>query len=145
MMSSVCISEKKEPLVCPKPRRFGPLNSTANDSKAGLDLLDIILSRGGYDTENSNNHLTSSPPFFNGSPPSRATNPLVQDAHFEDRKFTPSSSTTIPSTLSSSPSSLTRKGGCARTKFGHKPATVRIEGFDCLNRDRRNCRIPGVA
>ncbi|KAF5200391.1 translocase subunit seca [Thalictrum thalictroides] len=147
MMSSVCISEKKDPLVCPIPRRFGPMKNTANDSKAGVELLDIILSRGGYDTENSNNHLTSSPPFFNGSPPSRATNPLVQDAHFEGRKLTPMSPllTTIPSTLSSSPSSLTRKGGCARTKFGHKPAAVRIEGFDCLNRDRRNCSIPAVA
>jgi hypothetical protein len=30
-------------------------------------------------------------------------------------------------------------------KFGHTPAAVRIEGFDCLSRDRSRCSISAVA
>lgn len=143
MMDSVTISDKKERdcVICPKPRRLTQLDYTVNDSKAGIDLLDIIFSKGGQDTEHSN-HINSSPPFFCGSPPSRATNPLVQDARFGDRKVNPSSPL---SNMSLSPTSLTWKGGCARTKFGQKPAAVRIEGFDCLNKDRRSCNISAVA
>jgi hypothetical protein len=29
--------------------------------------------------------------------------------------------------------------------FGLKPAAVRVEGFDCLNRDRQNSSVPAVA
>ncbi|KAL5722139.1 hypothetical protein ACHQM5_005696 [Ranunculus cassubicifolius] len=144
MFSSVSISERKDSLVCPKPRRVSPLSYTVNESRAGFDLLDMIFSKGGYDTEHAN-YTASSPPFFCGSPPSRATNPLVQDAHFGERKAAPSSPLLI-SSRSSSPSSMSWKGGCAsRTNLGHKPAVVRIEGFDCLGKDRRNCSIPAVA
>ncbi|KAF9625579.1 hypothetical protein IFM89_024352 [Coptis chinensis] len=143
--SAVC-----EEMICPKPRRVGSLNyNSVNDSKAGMELLDIILSKGGSGTEHSINHFSSSPPFFCGSPPSRASNPLVQDVHFGDGKLTPLSPLSIPVPLnlssSSSPSSLTRKGSCARSKFGHSPAPVRIEGFDCLNSDRRNRSVTAVA
>ncbi|KAF8378677.1 hypothetical protein HHK36_030026 [Tetracentron sinense] len=160
MRSSVAISDRKNPLVCPKPRRLDLFNHTINDpikplrwylshqtelcdSKAGTELLDIILTKG------SATQVASSPPFFCGSPPSRAANPVIQDARFGEEKLTPLSPMQIPvsSGLSSSPSSSARKGGCVRTKFGHKPAAVRIEGFefDCLDRDRRNCSIPAVA
>ncbi|XP_040997203.1 uncharacterized protein LOC121243192 [Juglans microcarpa x Juglans regia] len=170
---SVPIAERRESVICPKPRRFGLFSATAiNDQhptrslrwqlshqvelcdlKAGTDLLDIILTKGGgCGVELAPPQVASSPPFFSGSPPSRVANPLIQDARFGDDKFippSPLSPVAIPSGLSSSPSpssaTATRKGGgFVRSNFGDKPA-VRIEGFDCLDRDRRNCSIPALA
>ncbi|KAJ9140742.1 hypothetical protein P3X46_031350 [Hevea brasiliensis] len=161
-----CVSDRRDPVVCPKPRRLGML-TTANDhpvrsfrwhlshqaeicdSKAGTDLLEIILTKGGCGVEQSCTQVASSPPFFCGSPPSRVANPLIQDARFGDEKISPISPLMpvpilSPSGLSSSPTSSTRKAGCVRSNFGNKPA-VRIEGFDCLDRDRRNCSIPALA
>ncbi|KAL3644661.1 hypothetical protein CASFOL_009841 [Castilleja foliolosa] len=156
----------KEPVVCPKPRRLGLLHATLNepsfvrplrwhsshqqdvfDAKAGNELLDIILAKG-------NNHggadqsaapIASSPPFFCGSPPSRVSNPLIQDSRFGDVKCTPVLPRAIPTPSGlSSPSSAHKPGGCVRANFGHNPA-VRVEGFDCLDRDSRNCSIPALA
>lgn len=159
---SVSIYEdKRETVVCPKPRRLGLLSgnepipplrwhfchqSEPNESKAGTDLLDIICPKGGHGAEQSFAQVASSPPFFSGSPPSRVSNPLIQDARFGDNKFSPISprSIPIPSGLSSSPSSSSRMGSCVRASFGDNPA-VRIEGFDCLDRDSRNCSIPTLA
>ncbi|GMN56723.1 hypothetical protein TIFTF001_025841 [Ficus carica] len=142
-------------VVCPKPRRLGILNLSINDhirplryttnpfqlevgdSQAGAELLDIILTKGNSG-EIQNNQVASSPPYFCGSPPSRASNPVILDEQFGNGK-----AGFIPATP---PSPSSRKaGGCARMKFGHKPAAVRIEGFDCLSRDRRNCSISAVA
>ncbi|XP_060183586.1 uncharacterized protein LOC132613541 [Lycium barbarum] len=149
-------SDKKDGVVCPKPRRISPMRSLRwhvshqqdlCDSRAGADLFDIILTKGGGSVDQSAAQVASSPPFFCGSPPSRVSNPLIQDAHFGDEKVTPVSPRAIPIPfgLASSPSSSTRKGGCvSRANFGHNPA-VRIEGFDCLDRDRCNCSIPALA
>ncbi|PQP96984.1 uncharacterized protein Pyn_29130 [Prunus yedoensis var. nudiflora] len=71
------------------------------DSKAGAELLDLILRKEGYGLEQSLNEVASSPPYFCGSPPSRAANPLIQDARFGDEKLTPVSASPSPSTLSS--------------------------------------------
>ncbi|KAL9248721.1 hypothetical protein AKJ16_DCAP07036 [Drosera capensis] len=166
---------RKQCVVCPKPRRFAIATTVMDhharprpnyrsyqaadvpDSKAGSELLDIVLSkgvRGGGDgvERSSDNQVASSPPFFCGSPPSRVSNPLIQDARFRDPKL----QTQVPfiplpqpmpasSGSSSSPtSSAARKGGCVRANFGTKPA-VRVEGFDCLDRDSRNCSIPALA
>ncbi|KAF6165758.1 hypothetical protein GIB67_012655 [Kingdonia uniflora] len=145
MKNSISIPSNNDLVVCPKPRRIGLVHLAVNDqvktsrfsirgcsngdSKAGAELLDLILTKGGYITGGP----SSSPPFFCGSPPSRASNPLIQDEQFGVEK------TVLLSPLSGSP----RKGGCVRAKF--KPAEVRIEGFDCRDRDRRNCSIPAVA
>ncbi|GMY24377.1 hypothetical protein FCV25MIE_19619 [Fagus crenata] len=157
MRGSVSISDLKGPMVCPKPRRVGVLANNSLrplrwhmshqaevcDSKAGADLLDMILMREGYGLEQSATQFASSPPYFCGSPPSRSVNPLIQDARFGDEKVAPS---VIPSPSGvSSPSSSSRKGGCVRMKYGLKPAAVRVEGFDCLNRDRQNSSIPAFA
>lgn len=166
-VGGVPVSDRRDPLVCPKPRRCGLLNSTFNDpirplrwhlsyqadmsdSKAGTDLLDIILSKGDYGAEQSFTQVASSPPYFSGSPPSRVANPLIQDARFGDEKFTPISplqQIAVPNSgflASPSTSASARKGGAARSNFGNKPA-VRVEGFDCLDRDRRNRSVPALA
>ncbi|KAL1556633.1 hypothetical protein AAHA92_12227 [Salvia divinorum] len=150
----------KETVICPKPRRLGLLQTTLHepsyprplrwhashhqelfDSKAGSELLDIILAKGGCGSDQAVPPLVaSSPPFFSGSPPSRVSNPLIQDARFGVDLCTPVSPRAI---LPPSPSS-SRKGGCVRANFGNNPA-VRVEGFDCLDRDRRNCSIPALA
>jgi len=157
---------RREHVICPKPRRLGLLNATVNDhpirslrwhlshqaelcdSKAGIDLLDLILTKGGgCGVEQAPPQVASSPPFFCGSPPSRVANPLIQDDRFRDEKLIPQSLLSpipLPSGLSSSPSSSARKGSCVRASFGNKPS-VRIEGFDCLDRDRRSCSIPALA
>lgn len=137
-------------VVCPKPRRLSVLNPSSindqtrplrwpannqpeiGDSRAGAELLDIFLTKGSYGGEKFNSQVASSPPYFCGSPPSRASNPVIQDAQFGCDIVTP-------------PSPRVAAGGCVRMKFGHKPAAVRIEGFDCLSRDRRSCSISAVA
>ncbi|KAG2295359.1 hypothetical protein Bca52824_042028 [Brassica carinata] len=138
-------------LVCPKPRRVGILSinvispfrllhsssqsgaADVCDSKAGADLLDIIRRK-----EETLSGVTLSPPFFLGSPPRRVSNPLAQDARFGDNKLNPISP------LIPSPSRV-KGGGCGLVKFGIKPAAVRVEGFDCLNRDRQSSSIPTMA
>lgn len=164
MRSPVSVSDWRDSVVCPKPRRLGllahavtdPIRSLrwqishqaeACDSKAGIELLDIILAKGAHGSDGTMGQVASSPPFFCGSPPSRAPNPLVHDARFGDEKLTPLTAPPTPAGKSSSPStsSSSARKGCVRTKFGLAPAAVRIEGFDCLDRDRRSCRISAVA
>lgn len=97
----------------------------------------------------------SSSPYFPGSPPSRAANPLAQDARFRDVEklspvspnspfLQPNSATAFPSpsASSSSSSSASSSRGCVRMKFGLKPPAVRVEGFECLN---QNSGIPAMA
>ncbi|KAJ8476118.1 hypothetical protein OPV22_019845 [Ensete ventricosum] len=147
MRAPFAVADRKPPVFCPKPRRFSPLPAFADpvrplrwhsihqadfsDFKAGAELLDVYLAKGGEE-----NQVASSPPFFCGSPPSRAANPVVHDARFgEDRP--PAPFAPLPLTQSGPP--LSPSQGCAHAKFGLKPAAVRIEGFDCLDRDRRRC------
>ncbi|KAK8569146.1 hypothetical protein V6N13_107004 [Hibiscus sabdariffa] len=142
------------PVVCPKPRRIGVLANNPNrtlrlhlsyqaeisDMNASSELLDIIMKKD-IGIEQSADQVSSSPPFFCGSPPSRVSNPLVQDALFGDESL---GALQILSPLSP-PCLSSYNGGCGRGKFVYKPPTVRVEGFDCLNRDRRNSRIPAMA
>lgn len=142
-------------LVCPKPRRTGLFNEPIRPSqflqinnqqldacelKAGTELLDIILSKGSYDVETTNFEMASSPPFFFGSPPTRASNPLIQDSQFGNDNFVPilaipEGAVAAPSPPPSFTSTCARNngGGCVPVKFGIKPAAVRIEGFNCCS------------
>nr|XP_043628706.1 uncharacterized protein LOC122600110 [Erigeron canadensis] len=132
-------------VVCPKPRRFNPsiisISSPRShhhhysihqtemyETKAQTELLDMILTKEFYDVEKTNNLVSSSPPYFCGSPPSRASNPVVQDVQFGNEDMNPFSPV-----FEASPSSSARKGGgsCARGQFGQKHPTVRVEGFKC--------------
>ncbi|KAL9323754.1 hypothetical protein ACSQ67_008611 [Phaseolus vulgaris] len=157
MRGSVNFVDKKESVICPQPRRVGVVSNMPmrhlrwhfnqqaedSDSKGGAELLEIMFKKESYGKEFSN-QVASSPPFFCGSPPVRAANPLVQDARFRDGKHDPAFTTSSPSGLFS-PSSASGKGGFVRMSFGLKPSAVRVEGFDCLNMDCQNSRIPTVA
>ncbi|GLJ44588.1 hypothetical protein SUGI_0937140 [Cryptomeria japonica] len=146
--------EKCEEVVfCPKPRRSGLVMHQIpefskqtrrhrnhppehNDSEAGVEILDIFLSKSGC-----TDALTfgCSPPYFNGSPPSRADNPLIHDVKFihqSDVKF-------LHQRVQASPSTLSKPKSFGRSSFGPN-ATVRVEGFDCSGRDTR-CSIPALA
>ncbi|KAF3618668.1 adenylate kinase family-like protein [Capsicum annuum] len=123
-------------VVCPKPirpSRFLQINNRqpdACDSKAGTELLDIILNKGSYDVETTNFEMSSSPPFFFGSPPARASNPLIQDAQFGNDSFVPilaipeGAAAAAPSPPPSFTSGIGRNNGagCVPVKFGLKPA-----------------------
>ena len=117
----------------------------------GVNISELCLTQCVHGAERSSTQVASSPPFFCGSPPSRVSNPLIQDVRFREEKqlippFSPLPSSPIQpvSGSASSPNSSSRKGGCVRANFGNNPA-VRVEGFDCLDRDRRNCSIPALA
>ncbi|GMJ03942.1 hypothetical protein like AT3G02555 [Hibiscus trionum] len=88
---------------------------------AVAELLDIIMKKD-FGIGQSADQVASSPPIFCGSPPSMVSNPLVHDAHFGDESLT-----ALQILSPSSP--------CTRMKFGYKLAIVRVEGFDCLNKD----------
>ncbi|XP_009792338.1 uncharacterized protein [Nicotiana sylvestris] len=133
-------------VVCPKPRRLGFFNSSyvhADEPIRGTELLDIILTKGGYDVETTNFELASSPPFFFGSPPTRASNPLIQDAQFSNNNnnFFPILAIPEGAAAPSPPSSFTSTSArvCVPVKYGKKQAAVRIEGFNCC------CSISAVA
>lgn len=136
-------------LICPKPQRirghFRPSlrrqgsQLEASDFKAGMELLDLIRAKESCGPDHPLGDQIASP-FFSGSPPRRVSNPVVHDENFGNWRCSPLSP------VSSSSASITgRRAGCARVNFGPKPAAVRIEGFDCLSRDRRNCSISAVA
>ncbi|KAG0461560.1 hypothetical protein HPP92_021494 [Vanilla planifolia] len=135
--------ERKPMVFCPKPRRLSAFRWHSNhqtepwDLNPSVEVLGFFLPKGG-------DSLSMSPPFFCGSPPIRSGNPVVRDARFgEELPVVPLPE---PGTGGVSPSPPRNNGGCAREKYGLKPAEVRIEGFDCLDRDRRGgCSMTAVA
>ncbi|KAE9615637.1 hypothetical protein Lal_00017357 [Lupinus albus] len=143
MKGSLPIAHQNGPVICPKPCRVGVLTNVpiqplrwhfsqhveGSDSKAGAELLDLILKKESYDEEYANQVASSSPYFF-GSPPVRVGNPLIKDNRFGDEEHLPMSD--ISSRLGlPSPSSASHNTGYARTNYGPKTAAVRVEGFDC--------------
>lgn len=139
-------TDHKAPTFCPKPRRLIPLavvvaepvlpfrclsEGFPDSSAVEEDLVDLLLAKGG-ELDRSD----SSSPFFCGSPPSRAANPVVHDARFgEDLPPAPFA----PFLPTQSMAAMSPKHGCAHAKFGLLPAAVRVDGFDCLDRARRSC------
>jgi len=142
--ASAAASDTKSPLFCPKPRRpVAPLRchqsgGYSNDG-AGVDLLDLLLSKG---EESGLMAASPQPPLFCGSPPRRASNPVVHDSRFGmDYPPMPVPLPVLPVARpnprpSVAPSMSPRGASCARARFAFQPAAVRVEGFDCLDRSR---------
>ncbi|KAG0449973.1 hypothetical protein HPP92_027123 [Vanilla planifolia] len=128
-------------VICPRPRRIYPPPSSLSGRRRTRtpNLLTISLlrfSRRFVFTSQSD----QVPSFFCGSPPTRYDNPVVHDARFGDA--VPIEPVPVDPAFNGSGS----RSGCARVRYGLTPAAVRIEGFDCLDRDRSRSRgIPAVA
>ncbi|KAM3238740.1 hypothetical protein P3L10_013773 [Capsicum annuum] len=119
---------------CPKPRRLHLRNQAeVFISKGGAELIDLIHKEDGIAATQYALDLSSSPPFFSGSPPCRAMNPLIHDAIFANEKQHRVSSTPSPSTSSSPSPSPSCKGRCATARLGKPQPRNRVEGFDCQN------------
>lgn len=143
----------EEGVICPKPRRLGvvsfstpevlkpvrqrrSMSPAGVEGEAGNEILEIFLNKISSGDATS---LGCSPPYFSGSPPSRAGNPLVRDEEFSHQRRPPS------------PSFVTRsKSSNAPISFRASPP-VRVEGFECSGRgfdctglDSR-CQVPAFA
>ncbi|CAK9217250.1 unnamed protein product [Sphagnum tenellum] len=133
----------EEEVICPKPRRatnvLGPATEFMKPSRrrqshstvrtegdAGFEILDIFLSKGGY---NDTSSFSCSPPYFCGSPPSRSGNPLIHDVQFLHQR--------AQSVLSQQISS------CGPSSYKANPV-VRVEGFASSASDSR-CRVSALA
>jgi len=180
--------DAKSPLFCPKPRRpVAPLrcHQSGGFSEAGMDLLDLLLSKVGsfcllarslpgfplcfsskaykeltffcpnvlrQGEESGLSAASPQPPLFCGSPPRRASNPVVHDSRFGmDCPPVPMPMPGLP-VVAAAPVAVQRPtprpsvaapsmsprgaAGCARARFAFQPAAVRVEGFDCLDRSR---------
>jgi len=162
--SPFAVSDRRNPVFCPKPRRIGPVppidpvrplrwqacyQMDLCDLRTGPELLDLFMPKA-----EEQSPVASSPPFFCGSPPSRVANPVVHDIRFgEDHPLTPTFSINngphpVAMHKSGTGVPMSPRKGCVRsaTKFGFQPAAVRVEGFDCLeNRDHRRHGITAVA
>uniref|UniRef100_A0A0E0MPC2 Uncharacterized protein n=1 Tax=Oryza punctata TaxID=4537 RepID=A0A0E0MPC2_ORYPU len=144
--SSATAGDGKSPLFCPKPRRpVAPLRCH-HDAGNGMDLLDLLLSKG--EESSSSSLAAASSPLFCGSPPRRASNPVVHDSRFGlDCPPMPAWSPAPPVVhrptprpavaVAVAPMPMSPRGGCtARARFAFQPAAVRVEGFDCLDGGR---------
>ncbi|KAH8955561.1 hypothetical protein BDL97_08G145500 [Sphagnum fallax] len=133
----------EEEVICPKPRRAtnisGPVTELMKPSRrcrshstmrgegdAGFEILDIFLSKGGY---NDTSSFACSPPYFCGSPPSRSGNPLIHDVQFLHQR--------AQSVLSQQISS------CGPSSYKANPV-VRVEGFASSGSDSC-CRVSAFA
>jgi len=103
----------------------------------------------GWQGEESGGLMAASPqpPLFCGSPPRRASNPVIHDSRFgmdypPMPVLLPVVAAPVPVARpnprpSVAPSMSPRGASCARARFAFQPAAVRVEGFDCLDRSRR--------
>ncbi|XP_010458791.1 PREDICTED: uncharacterized protein LOC104739994 [Camelina sativa] len=154
--NAVFSSDRRDAVICPKPRRLGVLSSRSLrwqlnhqmelcESNSRSEILDFILANKG--SGGGGGEQEASPPlFFTGSPPSRVSNPLTKDSLFRQELLVvapPTPSTPRGATKPQPPSSP-RNGSCVRaaaTSFGIDPV-VRVVGFDC---DRRSSNHRSVS
>ncbi|KAK1387962.1 hypothetical protein POM88_016140 [Heracleum sosnowskyi] len=116
-------------LLCPRPRHLpcssldSKCQSELNDSR--FEILDMIFTKGNYNPENNYHQVPWSPPFFMGSPPCRAPNPVTQNVEFGNQKLN-----LLSPTDEYSASSKHKNSKCSRPRRKQKPAAVRIQGFN---------------
>ncbi|EOA38616.1 hypothetical protein CARUB_v10010468mg [Capsella rubella] len=149
MRRNAAVNDRRDAVICPKPRRVGVLNHHSSrslrwqlnhqmelcESNSGSEILDFILAKGGCGDQDQ---TMTSPLFFTGSPPSRVSNPLTKDSLFRQELLAvaPQAPSTPRGTQPQPPSSP-RNGSCVRAaaSFGNNPQ-VRVVGFDCDRRSR---------
>ncbi|KAH7299325.1 hypothetical protein KP509_24G005600 [Ceratopteris richardii] len=126
-----------EKLICPKPQRLAVANLRSVDfikpirqvrsvspvvidsNDAGCEILEIFLSK-----NSCYGDFGRSPPYFSGSPPSRAANPLVRDKHFLHPSAYPISTSQVKVSL---------------VAPNRENPLVRVEGFDCSSTHNFEC------
>ncbi|XP_010476337.1 PREDICTED: uncharacterized protein LOC104755623 [Camelina sativa] len=153
--NAVVSSDRRDAVICPKPRRVGVLSSRSLrwqlnhqmelcESNSRSEILDFILSKG----SGGGGEQEACPLFFTGSPPSRVSNPLTKDSLFREELLVvtpPTPSTPRGGANKPQPPSSPRNGSCVRaaaaTSFGIDPV-VRVVGFDC---DRRSSNHRSVS
>lgn len=148
---SLCKDMGNKELACPRPRhaiaRIGsgdietcrPVRKLASytslpaEGEPGREILEILLDKACLGDVGSPSSLT---PFLYGSPPIRASNPLIHDVHFTQKKAIPPP-LFLPQNFScrSGSNSPYKKSACG-TSYGSKPF-VRIEGFASSTSDAR--------
>lgn len=116
-------------------RSMGPVEL---DCEANREILEIFLRKKNSCSDSSS--FGCSPPYFSGSPPCRAGNPLVRDVEFSNQRPPPSP---VAAAMQPKPA--------AKVPTYRASPCVRVEGFDssgrgfeCTGRDAR-CRVPAFA
>lgn len=152
------LQSRRIPIMCPKPLRVQSQVKLC-DTTDSAEILDILLTKDNCEIFDQQEVLpVASPPYFCGSPPVRAANPLVHDPgflqgkHYKQHQHTqPTATTPVERTnhnpLTTVPFPSPSPGGrsCGSKSFGPTPAAVRIEGFSCLNYGGRSCSISTFA
>eukprot|EP00250_Pteridium_aquilinum_P016841 c23317_g1_i1 orf=242-727(-) len=109
--------------ICKPVRKLASYASLPAEGEPGREILDILLDKACLG--DSPRGLT---PFSYGSPPSRASNPLIHDVHFTQKKAMPPP-LFLPQNFSCrSGGNSPYKKSTYGTSYGSKPF-VRIEGF----------------
>lgn len=153
----------EEELACPKPRRaavgmhsappdahakpFRRLRGTSAlpvEEDAGHEILDILFSK-------VNSGDGSPNAYFHGSPPCRASNPMIHDVHFTQKRAMPPPVIIPQKSSCSSPAvggnSSAKSNTSAKSSYcstcGSKPF-IRIEGFASATPDS-NRGVPAYA
>lgn len=101
-------------------RRLRGTTSLPPEREAGREILDILVSKANSGSFTSH---------YYGSPPCRASNPLIHDAHFSQKRAMPS---LINVSLKPQPLFGGGTTGKSSTSRGSK-SIVRIEGFTTSN------------
>ncbi|MCO5563813.1 hypothetical protein L7F22_017462 [Adiantum nelumboides] len=126
--------------TCKPFRKLTSCTSLPVEGEPGREILEILLEKASLRDVGS--PIGFIPSSF-GSPPVRASNPLIHDVHFTQKKAMPSPLLLPQNYTRKSGGNLTyKKSSSCGTTYGSKPF-VRIEGFASENPDARE--VPAFA
>ncbi|KAL1216310.1 hypothetical protein V5N11_030549 [Cardamine amara subsp. amara] len=148
MRRNSAVSDRRNAVICPKPRRVGVLNHLSSrplrwqlsnqlescESNSGSEILDLILAKSGGGEEDPTRTVMTPPLFFTGSPPSRVSNPLTKDSLFREGLLAVANPPLTPRATKPQPPNSPRNGGGGGGSGGGCSPAVRVVGFDCERR-----------